>query len=310
MSSKEIVPVIIFHEGCPKHLPYSVKSAERYNERVILLGNEENRHVAKEHLDTKSLDLTRYKEFEKVFVNYSTYTEFFNLICFKRYFLIYETMKKLGLSCAVMAESDLYNCANYSEIPALKNAYAMVSTTANQESNFGWSSCCHCSFWTLESLDNFLDFCQETFASNRELLKQKWDYHQANNLAGGVCDMTLVYLWSRNNPRVLNSAKLIDGCTIDQNICDPVNFESDEYRYNKLCRIKKYKIKKDAAGKKELFLVKQNGELVKVYSVHCSGRGKEALMRFDKGYGSVCFAMAMALIRVRLGAIKNKLLKK
>ena len=43
---KDIIPVVIFHVGCPEHLPYSVQSAQRWNERVILLGDEANRNVA------------------------------------------------------------------------------------------------------------------------------------------------------------------------------------------------------------------------------------------------------------------------
>ena len=48
---KDIIPVVIFHVGCPEHLPYSVQSAQRWNERVILLGDEANRNVAREWFD-------------------------------------------------------------------------------------------------------------------------------------------------------------------------------------------------------------------------------------------------------------------
>lgn len=308
MSSGNDIPVIIFHEGCPKHLPASVHSAEKYNKRVILLGNEENKHVAKEWLDTSSLDLTEYHEFEKVFVNYSTYSDFFSLICFKRYFLIYETMKKMDFDRVIMAESDLYTAVDYSSIHELDNAYAMVSTVADQEKDYAWSSCCHCSYWTRESLKDFLDFCYDTFKNNRELLLKKWNYQKEHNLAGGVCDMTLAYLWSKDKPEVLNSAKVINGCTIDQNICDTANFEDNEYEYNKLCQIKKYYYRKDESGNTSLYL-KKGSEFVKVYAIHCSGRGKEALVRLENGYFSVCVGMYAALLRMKLGALKNKILK-
>jgi len=75
------IPVVIFHAGCPEHLPYSVHSAEKYNKRVILLGDDANRTVAKEWFDSAKLNLDRYNEFLKVFVNYSTYTDFFAEIC-------------------------------------------------------------------------------------------------------------------------------------------------------------------------------------------------------------------------------------
>ena len=57
---REDIPVIIFHQGCPKHLPYSVHSAERYNKRVILLGDEANKDVAGEWYDSSRLSLDRY----------------------------------------------------------------------------------------------------------------------------------------------------------------------------------------------------------------------------------------------------------
>ena len=101
------IPVVIFHAGCPEHLPYSVHSAEKYNKRVILLGDDANRTVAKEWFDSAKLNLDRYNEFLKVFVNYSTYTDFFAEICFKRYFLYYELMRQLDFDRIRVAESDL-----------------------------------------------------------------------------------------------------------------------------------------------------------------------------------------------------------
>lgn len=307
--NSSIIPVVIFHEGCPKHLAYSVRSAERHNKRVILLGNGENKHVAREWQDSAELDTARYEAFKKVFVNYSTYSDFFALICFKRYFLYYELMEKLGFDRIIAAESDLYNCADYSSIPSLSQAYAMVSTVAEQDKDYGWSSCCHCSYWTKEALKDFLDFCYDTYGNNRALLEEKWEYHQKNRQAGGVCDMTLAYLWSRDKQNVLNSAKIIDGGTIDQNLCDPANFLPGEYKYSSLFKIKKYIFKRDKAGNKQPYLEMRGGALVKVYAIHCSGRGKSAIKAFDKSYFAVCLSQAGALMKMRLGALKNKLKK-
>ena len=306
---KKSIPVVIFHVGCPGHLPYSVHSAERYNDRVILLGDEANRHVAKEWFDHSRLDLSRYNEFLKVFENYSTYTDFFAQICFKRYFLYYELMKELGFDRIVVAESDLYNCADYSALSSLNGAYAMVSTMEGQEKDYGWSSCCHCSYWTMEALDDFLGFCENTFRNGKELLLRKWNYQKEHGLAGGVCDMTLVYLWSRDNDRVLNSAKVFDGGTIDQNLCDRANFSENEYRYNSFAGIKKYVIKRDSAGRIQPYLVKNDGTLVRVFAIHCSGRGKSAIKAFDKSYMAVCASQIAALFKMRLGRIKAGLVK-
>lgn len=308
MMQKQI-PVIIFHEGCPSYLPYSVHSAEKYNSNVILLGNEENRTVAKQWFDVSGIKLDRFNRFCEVFENFSTYSDFFALICFKRYFLYYELMKIKGFDRAIIAESDLYNCANYSDIPVLNEAYAMVSTIAQKEEDLTWSSCCHCSLWTIEALDDFLNFCEETFKNNKELLNKKWDYHKKNGLAGGVCDMTMAYLWSKDKNNVLNSALVFDGGTIDQNLCDRANYTENEYKYNNLAKIKKYVLKKDESGNKVPYLVKRDNSIVKVYSIHCSGRAKAAIRYFDKSYFLVCMSQLAALAKMRLGAIKNRIFK-
>lgn len=309
MQTSNNIPVVIFHEGCPSHLPYSVKSAEKYNRRVILLGNEDNINVAKEWFDAGKLDLTRYNSFLEVFENLSTYSDFFAQICFKRYFLYYELMEELSFDRIMVCESDLYNCCNYSELPSLKEAYAMVSITDGQDIDYGWSACCHCSYWTKRALNDFLDFCYDTFKNNRELLNEKWEYQKKNMLAGGVCDMTLVYLWAKNKEGIINSSKLFDQGTIDQNLCDKVNFSDDEYRYSNLFKIKKYRLVKEKEGLVP-YLVTKNNELVRVFAIHCSGRGKAAIKEFSKSYFAVGMSQIKSILRARLGAIKNTILKK
>lgn len=302
-----VIPVVIFHEGCPGYLPYSVASAQRNNERVIMLGNDANKHLGNEWYDCNSFDLSRFEEFKKYFVNYSTYTDFFAIIVFRRYFIIYELMKKLKLDRVMMVESDVFTCANYSGIPALDDAYAMVSTVEKQEKNYNWTSAGHCSYWTAEALDDFLTFCMKTYSENAKLLLEKWEYHQSRKEAGGVCDMTLVYLWAKDKENVLNSTKVIDGGTMDQNICDKVNYTEDEYQFSNFGKVKKYKLIKNDEGRKVPYLVKKDGSLMLVYSIHCSGRGKSAIKYMDKSFFMVCAVEAAALLKIKLGAIKNKL---
>ncbi len=307
-AKNNVIPVVMFHEGCPDYLPYSFESVKRTNKRVILLGDEANKHLAEEWYDCKELDMSRLEEFKKVFVNYSTYTEFFAVIVFRRYFLMYELMKKLNIDRLFVAESDTYTARDYSSIKSLENAYAMVSIMANQEKNYNWSACCHSSYWTREALDDFLSFCYDTYANKKDLLLEKWNYHKENNLDGGVCDMTLVYLWAKDNANILNSAQIIEGGTIDQNICDRANFKVGEYKYNELCGIKKYKIKKDKDGVKRPYLIKSDNTLVPVYSIHCSGRGKAAIKYLNRSFFMVCVVEAASMLRIKLGSIKNKLL--
>ena len=109
---------------------------------------------------------------------------------------------------------------------------------------------------------------------------------------------------------MLNSAKVFDGGTIDQNLCDRVNFTDYEYKYNSVAGIKKYVLKKDADGNKLPYLVRRDGTLVRVFAIHCSGRAKTAIKAFDRSYAAVCMSQMKAQIKIKLGALKGRLLSR
>ena len=89
-----------------------------------------------------------------------------------------------------------------------------------------------------------------------------------------------------------------------------MNFSENEYRYNSFAGIKKYVIRKDALGRKQPYLVKADGTLVRVFAIHCSGRAKSAIQAFDKSYAAVCMSQLEAQLKIKLGGLKNRLLGK
>jgi len=95
---------------------------------------------------------------------------------------------------------------------------------------YRWSASGHVSSWSYEGLSSFCNFVVEMYSDEKKLslLKNKWELHQRTGTPGGVCDMSLLYLWSLNH-EVINNAKVIDGATFDHNINVAENYWRDEY---------------------------------------------------------------------------------
>lgn len=50
---------------------------------------------------------------------------------------------------------------------------------------------------TITTLKEFINFCIEIYENRKELLLEKWNAHKDYILPGGICEMSLLYLWIR-----------------------------------------------------------------------------------------------------------------
>ena len=99
---------------------------------------------------------------------------------------------------------------------------------------YAWSASGHNSFWTKESIIEFCDFLNATY-SNETLLKNlsdKWSFHVKNNKPGGICDMTLFWLYHghKGGENIGILSEVSEGSTFDDNIVSSENRYKDEYR--------------------------------------------------------------------------------
>jgi hypothetical protein len=132
-----------------------------------------------------------------------------------------------------LLDGDIVTFADYSEqvYSNFSNDYiAALMTTKNQD-NSRWVSSPHFSYWTLEALEDFTNFCIEAYSNKNILdkLEEKYQGHIENNKPGGICDMTLLYLWSKDNPKVANPTRVMNNMTLDININSSTNYLEDEY---------------------------------------------------------------------------------
>jgi hypothetical protein len=246
----------------------------------VLIGNDTNKGFWGNHWDTTLVEFDKYQNFQKSYVQMSDYSGIYEIAVWKRMFVLEEWMKENGYQRVFLLDSDIMTFANYSEevYPVLPNdciAALMTSTPKNQDTNFRWASTTSFSYWTLEGLENFTDFCIEAYSNKniRDKLEAKWQWHIDNHKPGGICDMNLLYLWSKDNPKVANLTSTMNDMTSDYNINSSTNYLEDEYEVQ--FGLKKLIFKN---GIPYVYNKKLNKE-IKFLCIHCQGNAK-SVMRF------------------------------
>jgi hypothetical protein len=106
------------------------------------------------------------------------------------------------------------------------------------------------------------------------IAQEKWDWHRTTGTAGGVCDMTMLYLWAQNRNDVVNFASPLGGGVFDYNINSAENTQSGEYE--------------TWLGKKKIVFRDgkpygrrcEDGAIVRFRSLHFQGAAKSQMERY------------------------------
>lgn len=271
------VPVVIAHFGTkPDYLRIALQSAQAFNDKVVLIGDAANKGFWNEHWETIPSQISKFQEFMKWYVHMSTFSEEYEVSCFKRLFALEEWMNQQNYQQAFHLDSDLMTFANYPKevLPILpKDCLATLMSMEKQEENFQWSMSCHFSYWTREGLMDFTQFCIRAYQDPILLgqLKNKWQWHQDKGQGGGITDMTLLYFWAKDNPRIINFTKIHQDLTADYNFNLSAQYYYDEYE--KSSGLKKFIFRDDLPYGYNLRLKKW----VRFICVHCQGAGKFAM---------------------------------
>ena len=71
----------------------------------------------------------------------------------------------------------------------------------NTKKPYRWSASLHCAFINIDFLDQFVSMCFEYYQNEdkMKILHEKNDFHKETKQDGGICDMTLLYLYSKEN---------------------------------------------------------------------------------------------------------------
>jgi hypothetical protein len=177
--------------------------------------------------------LKSVEEFRTSYIHMSTNSHGFEMICIERWFILRNYMEHAGIQVAYYSDSDVMIYDDLSTIYSGYKNYECAYTMPLHQDNLRWSASACCSFWTLSSIKKFCDFILSSYQpENIGKLREKWDYHQRNSQPGGVCDMTLLYLFAQTVSH-FSLSKENDGLAFDQNMLDSENYLRDEYRMEK-----------------------------------------------------------------------------
>lgn len=284
-----MIPVIIHHETNAKpqtggkknqeYLKYCIEQAQKYNEKVVLIGNENNREWCREWHDVKEFPSEKWDRFLEVFENLSTYPDSWAQSIFKRFFLIEEYLKANHYTEFILLDSDVLVYLDFSKYPYFKDIDVALEMEKNQDvdcmpagNGMRMTAGAGIAYFTLEALESFTDFCIETYAHNRARIDAKWAAHQKYGMPGGVAEMAILYLWQETLPRerVLNLLIERDQTVFDDSTSGETNYVAGEFKVSRLTRIKKFGFD----GDRPYFIRKSDGSRQYVNNLHFVGADK------------------------------------
>lgn len=204
-------PVVIVHFGNQNYVKKCLQETIRHNPgNVILIGNDSNEGMCKEigakhvHIDTIPVSMER-QHFCDNFKNYSSNNHQFELLCFLRWYFMYEFMIAYDKDRIIHTDSDVALLCGSSVWENVKTGTFIAHEYDDKP--FRMSNCIHTSVLTRNYIKSFIDLCHEVYVSKtkQHLITGKVDYHKTH--AGGICDMTLTYLL---NQQKMNISNLMD----------------------------------------------------------------------------------------------------
>lgn len=273
------IPVIIYHEGNQEYLKVCIEHTKRYNKRVILIGDESNRGLCDEWYSASDLEKgSRWKEFLCYFENFSFYDDTFAQQIFKRLFLIENLIKQENIERFALLDSDVLIYINFSEV-AYVQEYDMGCCTIKQGyEQYRWVTNIGISFFSIEALSDFIDFCIKEYKDNKEELLKKWEWHKKTKTPGGVGEMPLAYLWGRcTNKKIINLANTTGEYGLYENALNTdVVYGDVKYKMNNFLRIKKIKYIQHHP-----YYIREDGKLDKVDGLHFSTVTKKYMKSYS-----------------------------
>lgn len=181
-----MIPIIFIHNQNSSYLPLSLWQARKSNPEteVILIGDSGNAHFnyLVNHVD-KSQYSKRADEFAKKFVNFSTNSHEFELICLQRWFILEEFMRQNNLEKCLYLDSDILLFGNVkSEIHRFR-FFGMTIAGISGHSNY---------INDIEVLAEFCRFIEKAYETNEAIavLEEKYRVFRETHEAGGISDMT------------------------------------------------------------------------------------------------------------------------
>ena len=299
---KAVCPsVFIVHQGKADYLDLSLKYSIRFGHKTYLIGSEDCYSESCDGLIQDNYHCPEFELFKKSYIHYSSNTEEFELLCFRRYFYLLDSIKKFDIKNFWMIDSDvllLDSLAGYQNFLEGEGYDCSLSIEEGQENGYKWSASPHISYWTRDSLGSFVEFLGGFYTEELKNIIEKYEHHKVHGISGGICDMTALYLWSRNQGKIDSNllAHRKGFGYFDHNINQQGNISSEQVEMLPQLSVKKiYSIK----GKSYLSMV--DGLKIQLTCLHFQGGAKQYMKILDLSnelaLGSLFFPILKKIIK-------------
>lgn len=284
------IPIFIHHETDEKsqtggekkqkYVSYCIKQAEKYNSDVFLFGDEHNKSYADNWLKASDYLDEKWDRFLSVFSNYSDYPDTWAKGIFKRFFIFENYMRQREIHGCIVLDSDVLVFLDFAKSGIFHGVDVAMEIPKNQDFDFlehgnglRMVACAGIAYFTFEALKNFTDYCIEEYAKGFEAaFKDKITVHKDYHLPGGICEMTLLYLWQKNREDVFQFRNLL--LPYRNMICDNGMQESGLYEENQVRMYRWLGIKKFYVQGGFCRFTGTDNSLITAYAMHFGGWSK------------------------------------
>jgi hypothetical protein len=274
------IPAVIIHAGRSWYLSLVAHQAAEIYGRTVVVADRNHSLLPRaiEQISISTLNSAAADRFCENYIHMSTNPLAFELGCWLRWFYALELMELLGLEEMWHLDSDVLV---YSSSEDLNNFRAAALADCGlsylipkDDSPLFWQASGHCSYWSKSALAEFCRTAESLYKHHeyRSLLVQRWQYCQAHNLAGGVSDMTGLFLFMQGHTSgIVNLAEVHNQSVVDHQVSSAANSVACEYAMD---RDHKLVLRHGA----RMYLQKQaTGEKIRCHALHFQGSRKRLL---------------------------------
>ena len=300
MSDLKTPKIVIFHRGNHSHFLSALKIMGRLGFDPIVITDSLNAKaikgvdaVAIQDLDPMISD--QWTSFCSVYERLHTNANY-HMFSFKRWFYIGALMKLKSLNNVMHLDSDIIvfeDFLAYSESIYASNPFVALNLET-QKHDFQMSISPHVSVWSDVALQAMLDFMIESYKKNKPVLLGKFDFHERNNISGGVCDMTIIYLW-------------VASISDDVLLLDLSKFETFKWKFNN-------NVAKNNGNGVMLLKIKDGSAVfvgqddhAKMPFVHCQGAAKPVISLYANGVPLILSSLLVNIFLLVKGSLRSLL---
>jgi hypothetical protein len=284
------VPIFFIHHGYSNYMKYSLRQAVATSpgSEVILLGHGWEPSIdGVTFVEQSACESSELNEFRKNYIHMSYYDAKYDRICFERWFMLAEFMRKNKIEKAFAMDTDVMIFADMNlvsdKIPAGVVCALSYTQQDNREDHETRHSCGHSSYWTLDGILRFVNFLNLLYHKQDllDILKNKWAVYSKSNIYGGVSDMDSLGLFRDKCLKAgefMNTNIMADcGGVFDNALSLSEGKIENQYVMNNF--VKKLEWHDKMPYCREL----ASDNIKRFYTLHCQGRFKSFMPVFYSG---------------------------